>query len=143
MIYVPVLHRETKPRKRLKWSTYYEKGRPRENHVKKFKIYKPPVKCKCFICGKIGNLGFLFNREPSSIDWLYITKSLIEFLKITFFGKISAFSFYYATYITILWVSLLATLTISTSSHPLHLLYSYNICTVEDIRIYGVKSPIF
>ena len=44
---------EIKPRKRLKQSAYYKKGRPGENHVKKFKIHKIPVKCKCFICGEI------------------------------------------------------------------------------------------
>ena len=44
---------EIKPRKRLKWGTYYKKRRPRENHVKKFKNHKPLVKCKCFICGEI------------------------------------------------------------------------------------------
>ena len=53
-MYVLVVQREIKSTKRLKRSTYYKKGKPRENHVKKFKIHKPLVKYKCFIYGEIG-----------------------------------------------------------------------------------------
>ena len=49
-----VVHRETKPRKRLKRSIYYNKGRRRESTVNKFKIHQQPVRCKCFTCAKIG-----------------------------------------------------------------------------------------
>ena len=37
-IYMPTVHRETKSRKRLNQSTYYKKGKPRENHVKSLKF---------------------------------------------------------------------------------------------------------
>ena len=52
---MPIVHREMKHRKRLKQSTYYRKRRLRENHVKMFKIHKPPIKYKRFIYGEIGH----------------------------------------------------------------------------------------
>ena len=45
-IYVPAVHRETKPRTRLKQRMYNKKGGPKKNLVKTFKIHKPPIKCK-------------------------------------------------------------------------------------------------
>ena len=54
-IYIPSIHKEYKKRRKLKRSTYYKRGRPKSNHVKKFKQHKPPRKCKCYICGIEGH----------------------------------------------------------------------------------------